>query len=174
MASFPATARLVRDESLSPQLRRVRLGNCLHHFAPFGFKATWNYLSVTHRVPVRVEVDPASLVRALDDLETTRALVLPGAAAFAARRRALKRQGHRFPAGLHPWNSRGFCGLAYCPDPQKYPADPLPVVVSRVLASYAAGVDPAGRCFVCGGEDRRPRRACRHCGVLPGGPGGRV
>jgi hypothetical protein len=169
VTSFPATARRVRDHRSGAQERRARLRNCLYHFAPFGFRATWNYLVAAHRIPSRIEADPASLVRALDELEVARALVLPRAAAFAARRRLQKREGQRVPAELHPWDSWGHHAIAYCPEPQKYPAGPLPVVVGRVLDAYAVGADPAGRCLVCGDGNRRPRRACRHCGVLPGG-----
>jgi hypothetical protein len=86
VTSFPATARRVRDESLDPRQRRIRLRNCLHHFAPYGFHATWHHLATTHRIPGRIEADPSSLVRALDELETARALVLPRAVAFAAQR----------------------------------------------------------------------------------------
>ncbi|GAB7037282.1 MULTISPECIES: hypothetical protein [Catenuloplanes] len=162
MTSFPATARLVRDESFDPRVRRVRLRNCLYHFAPFGFHATWDHLTTAHRVPERIEADPASPVRAL---------VLPRAAAFAARRRLQKRVGRRVPATLHPWDSWGCHAIAYCPDPRKHPVEPLPVVVGRVLDACAAGVEPAGRCLACGDDARRPQRACRLCGVLPGGRG---
>jgi hypothetical protein len=171
VTSFPATARQVRDLSLSPQERRARLRNCLYHFAPFGFRATWNSLSAAHRIPRRIDIDPESLVRALDELEAARALVLPQAAAFAACRRLEKRAGQRVSTAPHPWHFWGRNAIAYCPEPQIYPAEPLLVVVGRVLEACAARTDPAGRCFVCGDTDRRPRRACRRCGVLPGGRG---
>ncbi|WP_433223350.1 hypothetical protein ACQP00_25905 [Dactylosporangium sp. CS-047395] len=171
MTSFPAIARRVRDESLDPRQRRMRLRNCLFHFAPYGFRATWDHLATTHRIPGSIEVDPSSLVRALGELEAARALVLPRAAEFAAQRRLQKREGRRVPATLHPWDSWGCSAIAYCPDPRKHPPEPLPVVVRRVLDACVAGVDPAGRCLVCGDDDRRPLRACRNCGVLPGGRG---
>ncbi|MFC4063409.1 hypothetical protein [Actinoplanes subglobosus] len=171
MTSFPALARLVRDVSLPPHRRRSRLRNCIHHFAPLGFTATWNHLEAAHRIPRRIEKDPDSLVRALDELEAARALVLPRAVAFADRRRAEKQEGRRSPATLHPWNSWGCNGIAYCPEPQTHPGEPLPLVVGRVLDACEAGVSPVGRCFVCGDEARRPRRACRICGVQPGGRG---
>jgi hypothetical protein len=169
VTSFPATARRVRDQSLDPRVRRVRLRNCLDHFAPFGFRATWNSLAATHRIPERIEEDPASLVLALEELEAARALVPPRAAAFAALRRRQKRDCRRVPATWHPWDSWGCHAIAYCPDPQRYPAESLPVVVNRVLEECAAGTDPVARCMVCGSEDRRPRMACPHCGALPGG-----
>src|SRR5690349_21135140 len=133
VTSYPATARRVRDESLDPRHRRVCLRNCLYHFAPYGFRATWHYLAITHRIPGRIEADPSSLVRALDELELARALVLRRAVAFAAQRRLQKREGRRVPATLHPWDSWGCHAIAYCPDPRKHPAEPLPVVVGRVL-----------------------------------------
>ncbi|MBM2618538.1 hypothetical protein JIG36_23565 [Actinoplanes sp. LDG1-06] len=169
MTSFPATAVQVRDRSRDPRRRRVSLRNCLYHFAPYGFHATWNHLAAAHRIPRRIEADPESLARALDELEAARVVVLPRAAAFAADQRERKRHGRRFPIAAHPWDSWGGHGIAYCPDPGKHPFEPLPVVVGRVLDACAAGADPRGRCLVCGDEDRRPRRACRHCGVLPGG-----
>ncbi|WP_250027504.1 hypothetical protein [Paractinoplanes maris] len=170
MTSFPAHARRVRDETLDPRRRRVSLRNCLHDFAPYGFPATWHHLATAHRIPRRIEADPSSLDRALDELETARALVLPRAVAFAAQRRRQKREGRRrVPATSHPWDSWGCHAIAYCPDPDKHPVEPLPVVVGRVLDAGAEEIDPAGRCLVCGDEDRRPLRACRICGVLPGG-----
>jgi hypothetical protein len=77
-------------------------------------------------------------------------------------------EGRRVPAP-HPWHSWGCHALAYCPDPSRRPAESLLVVVQRVLDAYAAGVKPAGRCFVCGDQERRSQRVCRICGVLPGG-----
>ncbi|GAA4255702.1 hypothetical protein GCM10022255_065580 [Dactylosporangium darangshiense] len=168
MTSFPATARRVRDESIGPRQRRMHLRNCLYHFAPYGFRATWHHLATTHRIVGGIEADPSSLVRALDELEMARALVLPRAAAFAVRRRLRKREGRRVPASAHPWDSWGCHAIAYCPDPQQHPVEPLPVVVGRVLDACAAGADPAGRCLVCGNEDRQPGEACRNCGVLAG------
>lgn len=147
----------------------MRLRNCLYRFAPLGFHATWDHLTVVHRIPRRIEVDPSSLVRALGELETARAVVLRRAEAFAARRRLQKREGRRVPGVLHPWDSWGCHAIAYCPDPRRHPVEPLAVVVGRVLDACAAGVDPVGRCLVCGDEARRPLRACRNCGVLPGG-----
>ncbi|MBB4742618.1 hypothetical protein BJY16_006077 [Actinoplanes octamycinicus] len=171
MTSFPATARRVRDESLDPRQRRVRLRNCLYHFAPYGFHATWHHLAATHGIPRGIEADPSALVRALDEVETARALVLSRAVAFAAQRRLQKWQGRRVPAALHPWDSWGCHDIAYCPDPQKHPAEPLPVVVDRVLDACAAGPDRAGRCLVCGQEDWDLWRVCQNCGVASGGRG---
>ncbi|MGW3617664.1 hypothetical protein [Micromonospora arida] len=171
MTSFPATARRVRDESLSPRRRRSHLRDCLYHFAPYGFHATWHHLATRHRIPGNIEVDPPSLVRALGELETARALVLARAVAFAAQRRLQKQDGQRVPTTPHPWDSWGCHDIAYCPDPQKHPTEQLSIVVQRVLDAYAAGVDPAGRCLACGDEDRRAGRACRTCGVARGGYG---
>ncbi|MBU2665590.1 hypothetical protein KOI35_18940 [Actinoplanes bogorensis] len=170
MTSFAACARQVRDLSLDQRVRKVQLRNCLFHFAPFGFRATWNSLVSTHRIPDHIAAHPASLVHALDELEAARALVAPRAAAFAALRRRQKRDGRRVPMTLHPWDSWGCHAIAYCPDPQRYPDESLPVVVGRVLEACASGAaDPVAVCMVCGSKDRRPRRACPNCGVLPGG-----
>ncbi|MEU4424846.1 hypothetical protein AB0F81_29860, partial [Actinoplanes sp. NPDC024001] len=151
MTSFPATARRVRDPDLVAWQRRARLRNCLYHFAPYGFRATWNHLVAAHRIPRRIEADPAALVRALDDLEAARALVMPRAAAFAARRREEKRAGRRVPAEQHPWDSWGCHAIAYCPDPRKYPDGPLALVVvasvtvSRRPTSMSVAVRPKVR-----------------------------
>jgi hypothetical protein len=70
--------------------------------------------------------------------------------------------------------SVGFVGLPrhrLPPDPQKHPAEPLPVVVGRVLDACAAGADLAGRCLVCSEKDWSLWRVCRNCGVASGGRG---
>ncbi|GIE91915.1 hypothetical protein [Actinoplanes regularis] len=171
MTSFPAYARQVRDESLDPVQRRMRLRNCLYRFAPYGFNATWHHLAITHRIPGRIAADPSSLVRALDELEAARAPVLARSVAFAAERRLQKREGRRVPQTPHPWDSWGCHNLAYCPDPRKHPAEPLPLVVGRVLEAYTRRAGPDGGCLVCGEEDWTLWRVCQNCGVASGGRG---
>ncbi|XVU20718.1 hypothetical protein ACQPZJ_25960 [Actinoplanes sp. CA-054009] len=74
MSSFPAQAARVRDRSLPPHRRMLALRECVLHFAPYGFRATWHHLLVSARVPVWLDDDPDALVRAVDELEEARNL----------------------------------------------------------------------------------------------------
>ncbi|MFB9238432.1 hypothetical protein ACFFWC_23360 [Plantactinospora siamensis] len=170
MTSFPAQARRVRDDGLVPNRRLHALRECTLHCAPYGFRATWHHLVVTARIPQRLEDDPDALVRAVQELEHTRAVLLPVAYAYAARRRREKAAGSRTAATPAPWNSWGWCRVAYCPDPEHHPTAPLGQVVARVLDGWAAGVDADRQCLACGTERHRPGRACPICGVHTGGP----
>jgi hypothetical protein len=173
VSSFPAQARRVRDRTLAPARRLRALRECALHFAPYGFRATWHHLVVSARIPADLDDDPEALVRAVDELESARRLLMPHVEAYAAERRRAKAAGRRVPGDADPWNSWGWCRLAYCPDPEVHPAEPLPVVVRRLLdARTGGGADP-DRCAVCG-TPRRPSRACPTCGVHPGGPAARA
>nr|BFE55993.1 hypothetical protein GCM10020063_005190 [Dactylosporangium thailandense] len=169
MTSFPAAALRVRDGDL-PAPRRLRaLRECALHCAPYGFRATWHHLVAAARIPRTLEADPASLVRAVDELARAREVVLPRVYAYDADRRRAEALGRRVPAAPR----RPVHALAYCPDPAHHPTEPLPVVVRRVLDAYAAGVDAAAVCVACGTPRPRPGRAWAVCGVHPGGPGAR-
>lgn len=169
MSSFPAQARRVRDPALAAQRRLRALRECALHFAPYGFRATWHHLVVSVQIPQRLDDDPQALVRAVGELERARRVLLPHVEAYAARRRQEKAAGCRVPGEADPWNSWGWCGLAFCPDPEVHPHEPLAVVVRRLLDAHLAGIIEPDRCPVCGTE-RRPSRACPTCGVHPGGP----
>ncbi|HEY2671321.1 MAG TPA: hypothetical protein VGJ07_13245 [Rugosimonospora sp.] len=173
MSSFPAQARRVRDPTLAPAQRLRALRECALHFAPYGFRATWHHLIVSARIPRRLDDDPQALVRAVDELERARRPVMSYAEAYVLRRRQEKAAGRRVSGEADPWNSLGWCWLAYCPDPEVHPHEPLVVVVQRLLDAHLAGTVDPGRCTVCGTE-RRPARACPTCGVHPGGPAARA
>ncbi|MFB6394811.1 hypothetical protein [Polymorphospora lycopeni] len=170
MTSFPARARRVRDSALSPQRRLYALRECALHCAPYGFRATWHHLVVAARIPRRLTDDLDALVRAADELQRTRDVVLHRAQEYAALRRREKAAGMRTPRTLSPWNSWGWSRIAYCPDPEHHPTEPLATVVQAVLDRHDAGINPDRHCLACGTERRRPGHACPTCGVHPDGP----
>ncbi|MEU6021849.1 hypothetical protein [Micromonospora sp. NPDC047134] len=170
MTSFPAQARRVRDSTLSPQRRLRALRQCAEHCAPYGFRATWHHLVVAARIPRSLTDDLDALVRAVDELQRAREVVLPRAQEYAALRRREKAHGRRLPRTPPPWNSWGWSRIAYCPDPEHHPTGPLATVVQTVLDRHDAGISVDRHCLVCGIERRRPGRACPTCGVHPDGP----
>lgn len=158
VTSFPAVARRVRDPALPLPHRLWALRECTLRFAPFGFRATWHHLLVTARIPQDLAQDPGSLVRALDDLESARAVVLPALHGYAQRRRQEKATGRRSAPPAPRWTQ-----LAYCPDPSKHPSGPLVQVVRTMLAA-----DPtADRCPICA-TARPAHKVCPECGVYCG------
>jgi hypothetical protein len=173
VTSFPAQARRVRDSRLSPQRRLYALRECTLHCAPYGFRATWHHLIVAARIPRTLTDDLDALVRAADELQRTRDVLLPRAWAYAALRRGEKATGRRTPRKPPPWNSGGWSQIAYCPDPEHHPTGPLGTVVQTVLARHDAGINVDRHCLACGTERHRPGRACRTCGVHPDGPAAR-
>jgi hypothetical protein len=105
---------------------------------------TWRSLIAS---PGRIEVDHSSLVRALDELETARALVLSRTVALAAQRRLQKREGRRIPMTPHPRDSWG--------------ATPSPTAPIRGRAAAHRGGSGAR----CRRRRGRPRRCpgAAHC-----------
>lgn len=173
VTSFPAQARRVRDSTLTPQRRLSALRECTAHCSPYGFRATWHHLVVSARIPRKPADDPGALVRAVDELQRVRDVVLPRADEYARQRRREKLAGRRSVRTSPPWNSWGWSDIAYCPDPEHHPAAPLDTVVRAVLDRQAAGINPDTRCLACGDERPRPGRACPTCGVHPAGRAGR-
>ncbi|MEU4218416.1 hypothetical protein [Actinoplanes sp. NPDC026623] len=57
MTSFPAQAQRVRDRGLPLRDRLLALRECVVHFGPYGFRATWHHLMVGAGVPRRLEDD---------------------------------------------------------------------------------------------------------------------
>lgn len=170
MTSFPAQARRVHDTALPPQRRPYALRECTLHCAPYGFRATWHHLLVAARIPCTLSDDPDALVRAVDELQQARDVVLPRAQQYAAQRRVEKKAGSRIPRVVPFWSSWGWSGIAYCPDPQRHPTAPLATVVRTVLDRWSVGVTADKNCLVCGTPRRRPGCACPDCGVHPDGP----
>ncbi|MDP9816783.1 hypothetical protein [Spirilliplanes yamanashiensis] len=167
VTSFPAQARRVRDEQLAPHQRMPALRECVLHFGPYGFRATWHHLMLTARVPQDLDADPNSLVRAVVELEKARAVWLEHRDTFTERRRREKAEGRRSPRrseGWYSWAGR----LAFCPDPMRHPSEPLPIVMERLIGAYITGDAWSLRCPVCAG-DRAASEPCPACGVAPPG-----
>jgi hypothetical protein len=168
VTSFPAQARRVRDAELPLQRRLLALRECVVHFGPYGFRATWHHLLVTARLPHPLEDDPDSLLRAISELDEARQLWLECSAAYRESRRQEKAMGRRTPRSRERWYS--WAGqLAYCPDPTRHPSERLAAVVQRVIEAYSSDEDWSARCPVCG-HSRSSVEACPRCGVDPRGP----
>ncbi|MFJ1761507.1 hypothetical protein ACIOD2_14395 [Amycolatopsis sp. NPDC088138] len=171
MTSFPAAARRVRDPGLASRERVLALRECVLCFAPYGFRATWHHLIVSANAPRRLDEDPRSLRRAVDELEQARLVWRAQSEDYAARRRREKAAGHRIASRADHW--RSWAGLiAYCPDFEKHPTGRLAVVVRRVIAAYESGVDPSATCRACGWS-LTADAPCPACGVDPAGPSAR-
>lgn len=162
VGSFPAQAARVRDVRLPPRRRLLALRECVLHFGPYGFRATWHHLIVRAGVPVMLEDDPDSLLRALDEVEDARRLWLDEMRAFTLRRRQEKASGRYRPRRAESWHALPQW-LAFCPDPEVHPTESLAVVVARLITAYGSGAGPADRCPVCG--NRRQPPYCPRCGV---------
>ncbi|MET7400145.1 zinc ribbon domain-containing protein [Dactylosporangium sp. NPDC005572] len=163
MSSIPAEAARVRDPGLPLRRRLLALRECVLHFAPYGFRATWHHLVVAAGIPVRLADDPAALVRAVDELEEARQLWRTEAMAFASRRLREKAAGRRQPRRDDAW--RSCWALAFCPDPETHPRERLAAVVRRLIMVYRSGGGPADVCPACG--TRRAALPCPACGACP-------
>ncbi|MFG2838758.1 hypothetical protein ACGFYE_27600 [Streptomyces zaomyceticus] len=97
--SFGTYARRVRDEGTPAARRHVALRCAVSEYCPLGFHATWAYVSATALPSPDLRRDSTALLRALDILETSRAVRIAEGASFAARRRAEKAAGLRTPRG---------------------------------------------------------------------------
>jgi hypothetical protein len=162
VSSFPAQAGRVRNAGLPLRRRLLALRECVLHFAPYGFRATWHHLVLRAGVPVSLESDPDSLLRAVGELEDARRLWLAQVQAFSLRRRQEKALGRRQPGrdeAWYAWPQR----LAFCPDPELHPTESLATVVARLITAYRSGAVPADRCPACG-NTRLPLH-CPHCGA---------
>ncbi|MFI0741157.1 hypothetical protein ACH4PU_24195 [Streptomyces sp. NPDC021100] len=182
MSSFNLHLRRVHDERLPARMRRSDLRSCLVHFAPYGFHATYHHLTLSARIPENVEDDPASLIRAADELHAARCLWNAHVRARAADRLAEKARGRRHdPTGAawraaHGWRTwrQGWNNIAFCPDWTVHPTEPLPVVIERVIHwTPPTDASHAPTCRACGygggtrGEPGTgsPATACGRCGV---------
>jgi hypothetical protein len=165
MSSFSLQARRVRDRGLPLGHRLSALRECTLRYALYGFRATWHHLSITARIPKRLDHDPESLERAVAELEPAREIWLEYRAHLAARRRHEKAGGRRVP---HPGDLTPYGGrlMAYCPDPDRHPRSGLVHVTRTLIAAYEAGpIDPP-RCLVCR-TSRAATELCPACGVAP-------
>ena len=164
VTSFPAAARRVRDSELESRDRLLALRECALRFGPYGFRATWHHLMVSAGVPRDLDADPESLVRAVDELEQARLVWMARTEEHAARRRREKAAGNRAPRSADGW-LRQPRPIAYCPDFQKHPTEPLVVVLRRVIAACEAGTE--GVCRACG-RALTEDAPCPGCGVSLG------
>ncbi len=162
MSSFPAQARRVRDIELPLRRRLLALRECVLHFAPYGFRATWDHLVVNAGLPQQLELDPDSLLRAIDELEEARHLWLAHSQEFTSRRRLEKAGGQRQPRQSERWLS-WHGQLAFCPDPQVHPDERLATVVQRLITTYGSEATRPSECAACGRS--RPSPPCPHCGA---------
>ncbi|MFJ9739315.1 hypothetical protein [Streptomyces sp. NPDC101166] len=155
MSSFATHRRRVHDESLTPRVRHANLRACVVAFAPYGFRATYHHLCTAAGIPRHPEHPPAALVQAVEELHRARLLWLADERSHAAWRRAEKALGRRRPPRDMSWRGRlrESGHIALCPDPAFHPAEPLPVVVRRVLRS-SVPLDGPGEptCRACDGD----------------------
>ncbi|MDG4790559.1 hypothetical protein O7626_32390 [Micromonospora sp. WMMD1102] len=169
MTSFPAQARRARDIERSPHSRLLALRECVLHFAPYGFRATWHHLVLNAGIPQRLEQNSGSLLLAIDEVEEARLRWQAVWQPFAERRRTEKAAGQRMPRKSDNWLSWGGL-LAWCPNPEVHPTEQLAVVVDRLIGVYSSGQVPPTTCPVCGQFRQFP--PCPACGVDPRGPVG--
>ncbi|MEV4937855.1 hypothetical protein [Streptomyces zaomyceticus] len=97
--SFGTYARRVRDVGAPAARRHTALRCAVSEYCPLGFHATWAYVSATALPSPDLRRDSTALLRALDALESSRAVRIAEGASFAARRRAEKAAGLRTPRG---------------------------------------------------------------------------
>ncbi|MFD7429268.1 hypothetical protein ACFV6Z_19820 [Streptomyces sp. NPDC059818] len=176
MASFETHRGRVHDTGRPVRARHSALRTCLVAFAPYGFRATYHHLCRSAGIPADLEKDPASLIRAVEELHEARRHWLADEAAFVVRRRQEKAAGLRRPKSDGSWRDPGHLspeGLAYCPNPESHPDELLPAVVERVLRSAVPRTAMPSWCRVCGMDEAPTRwrseyfvyRLCPRCGV---------
>jgi hypothetical protein len=179
MTSFETHCRRVHDTRLSVRARHAALRTCVVSFTPYGFRATYHHLYRSARIPADLGTDSASLVRAVEELHAARQLWLADEAAFIARRRREKAEGHRLPKADGSWRDQGRGSegsLAYCPNPEFHPTELLPTVVERILSSSVPTVAASSTCRACGSDAGTTRwksgyslyQLCARCGVSTG------
>ncbi|MFB4315491.1 hypothetical protein [Actinomadura sp. 21ATH] len=94
--SYGNFARKARDPSLPHGMRVSMLRSCVQIYRPIGFHATLSFLEARAG---RFQTDEAALLRALDELDASRAVWHAELAAYDEARREAKRRGRRCP---HP------------------------------------------------------------------------
>ena len=104
---FNTYARRVRDEQLPLVRRHSALRCAVGHYCPLGFNATWAYVAATACPSPDLRGDPDALLRALETLETSRAVRLKELDAFAVRRHVEKAAGRRTPPRIDTAHMRG-------------------------------------------------------------------
>ncbi|MFB7179384.1 hypothetical protein ACFCYI_16950 [Streptomyces sp. NPDC056257] len=140
MASFTTHRLRAHDRARSPALRFAALCTCLAEFAPYGFRATYHHLCHSAGIPPEPEQDPEAVVRAVAELHAAREVWTAGFLAWRGARREQKAAGVRVPDPPEPRRR------LWCPDPEFHPAEPLPVVMRRIMRAPAGDL---GCCPVC-------------------------
>lgn len=163
MTSFLTNRAHVHDARLPLRRRHSALRNCITLFAPYGFRATYHHLTLSAAIPRRLEADPDSLVRAVEELYEARVLWLARVEEYAAQRRADKRAGRRPVPDPRPWWLRSGWDSpdrAWHQDPVRHPSLRLPEYVRRQNA-ILDGAEPSG-CPACGYEGPRVLTSTGH------------
>ncbi|MEV5137399.1 hypothetical protein AB0K71_09205 [Streptomyces syringium] len=130
MTSFETHRRRAHDTSRPVRARRAAFRTCVVCFAPYGFRAAYHHLCRSARIPADPCDDPASLIRAVEELHAARTLRVADETAFMARRRREKAAGRRHLTadGSRRDRGRGPGGsLAHCPDHERHLTEPLPI-----------------------------------------------
>lgn len=107
--SFGTYARKVRDRSLPYGLRVSALRSCVQLFRPIGFHATSSFLE---EIAGPFQRDEAALLKALDEIEASRAQWHADMRDYAHRRRQAKQRGQRIPPAQDR-NPNGFPPIWY-------------------------------------------------------------
>ncbi|WP_033821848.1 hypothetical protein [Kitasatospora sp. MBT63] len=178
MTSFLTHRARVHDARLPIYRRHSALRTCLTRFAPYGLRATYHHLTLSARIPRRLEDDPAALVRAVEELHEARELWRTRADEFEARRRARKWAGRRAVPEPRPWWLRGWVRedgppRAWYDDPNRHPSLRLPDYVRRRNALLDGAELPG--CPACGDEGPPELQStghgrvelCGRCGWAP-------
>ncbi|MGY0234193.1 hypothetical protein [Longispora urticae] len=97
--SFSNFARKARDPSLTHRQRLAALRSCVQLYRPLGFHATLDFLN---ELAGPFQHDERALLAALDAITSSRAARQPELDAYAATRRAAKRDGQRQPRPADP------------------------------------------------------------------------
>ncbi|MFF4644882.1 hypothetical protein [Streptomyces sp. NPDC001389] len=143
MPSF-ATHRLrVHDASRPPHRRLSALRTCLTVFCPYGFHATYHHLCRSAGIPRDLDEDPASLVRAVEELDEARRVWRDTQTVWQEGRRAQKRAGVRRPEPPPP------AQWLFWPDPEFHPGGRLAEVMPRLMRGRWDPEGHQGRNGVC-------------------------
>ena len=150
MTGFARLQARVADPTLPPHRRLSCLRSCLEHFAPYGLRSTYMYLTVAAGIPRDLSADPTPLLRAVDELAAARARWLSGIEPVIQHRNRQKAAGIRRLPDASSW-----CGLwdhvvTFREDPRHRRGLPLMDFVERRLLRIDGvqlpGCSDYGRC----------------------------
>ncbi|MFG2692983.1 hypothetical protein [Kitasatospora sp. NPDC048407] len=162
MTSFRTHRARVHDDRLPVHRRHSALRTCVTEFAPYGFRATYHHLTLSARIPRRLEADPDSLLRAVEELHEARLLLRAQVEKFEERRRTEKRAGRRAVPNPQPWwlQGRGSELSIWYDDPFRHPPLRLAAYVRRQNALMDGAELPG--CRACGYEGAPRSRSTGH------------